>query len=251
MEEAILKHLLDDDPCSVKGKLVTIHPGRIQSLDVINLDAMDAFQDEDPLSGIVPVDFGDVKIGLVGKVGSETVGVAPLAAVVHLGPQGIGELLGDLWQIVEPPQRGAFLDQTGQVEEDFQVYGNDILNPWALDFNYHLLATREDGTMHLGQRGRSNGFDLEGGENVLYGPAELHLNSGLDSFPGGWWYSVLKFAQLSDIGRGDEIGAGAEDLAKFDEGGPQLLDRQPRVLRQAEWGTLRLPMQQPAGKGQR
>ena len=169
VEEAINERLLDDDLRGVEGNLMAVHPGDVQGLNVVHLDAADSLQDENPSSGVVPVDPGDVKIGFVGEVPPEAVGVAPLAAVVHLCPQGVGEFLGDRGQVVELPQRGTFLDQAGQVEEDLQIHGDELLDLRALNLDHHLLAAGQDGPVHLGQRGSSQGFGLKGGEQFIQG----------------------------------------------------------------------------------
>jgi len=125
---------------------------RVQSLDIVNLDAADALQYQHAASGIVPVYLWNVEVAFAGKVGAEAVGVAPLTAVIQFGPHSGGKVLRYLWHVVEFAQRGTCLKQTGQVEEDFQIGFNSRLNVWPLHFDDHIRAIRQCGSVHLGQR---------------------------------------------------------------------------------------------------
>ena len=116
LKEPILQDFLDDDPGSVECDARAIVARGVQRRDVVDLDPVDTLKYQHAAGGIVPVDLGDVKVGLLGKVGTKSVGVTSLTAKVQFSAQCGGELLSDLGQVIDLAQWGACLDQAGQVE---------------------------------------------------------------------------------------------------------------------------------------
>ncbi len=83
MKKAVFQHLLDDEASSGYGNPVPIVPGGFERLDIADLYARDALHHQDTPSGKIPVDLGNIQMRFTGKVVTEAVGVAPLAAVIQ------------------------------------------------------------------------------------------------------------------------------------------------------------------------
>jgi hypothetical protein len=60
---------------------------------------------------------------------------------------------------------------------------------------------------------------------------------GTYRFPGLRGDGILESGQFGDIGRREEVGAGAQHLSQFDEGGAQFFQRHPQPLGRAQGGT--------------
>ena len=69
----------------------------------------------------------------------------------------------------------------------------------------------------LGEGGGGDGFLLEVGEDVRERAVELAFDAALDDFEGTGRDLVLEAGEDSDVLVGDEVGAGADDLAELDE----------------------------------
>ena len=85
MEVAVFQNFLDDKASGVHGDLVAIVAFVIQTLDVIGLDAGYSLLDEHAPGGIAPVNLWHIDEAFLSEIATETIGVAPFAAVVELG----------------------------------------------------------------------------------------------------------------------------------------------------------------------
>ena len=94
MKEAVLEGHLEGDPHRPLGQAPPLDPGRGERVEVGDLDPPDPLQGQHPRGGGLPVNLRDVDVGVALEGRGEALGVLPLADVIELGPQGLGELLG-------------------------------------------------------------------------------------------------------------------------------------------------------------
>ncbi len=85
--------------------------------------------------------------------------------------------------------------------------------------------------MHLRERGGTYRLGVYAGEHFFRGASQFLLKHLPDKRPLYRQHAVLKFAQFFDEGFRKQIGARAENLPQFDEGGSQLFQRFAQVVR--------------------
>ena len=156
----------------------------------------------------------------------------------------MGEILGDPYQIIQFAQRGAFLEQPCQVEEDLQVGINGALDVRALHLDHYILAAGQQRFIYLRDGGGGDGCGVEGGEPFLDWGFQLRFDARFGNFPRRGRHHILEFFQFADINQGDEVRAGAQNLAEFDEGRAELLEGQTHVRCGSEMWLHRLAAQQ-------
>ena len=97
-----------------------------------------------------------------------------------------------------------------------------------LDLDRHDAAAGERRLVHLGQGGGGDGDVVERRESLVEPHAQLGAHDLLDFFVGERGDMVLKARERLEVGQGQEVGAGGEELAQLHERGTELLE----VLRQ-------------------
>ena len=129
---------------------------------------------------------------------------------------------------VRGQERQPALGQLREVPEDVEVGLDDLVDARPADLQGHRPAVGQDGAMDLRDRGRGHrlrvdrGEDLVGRAAVLLGQDRLGL--GERERPD----VVAEGGQLGRVGLGQEVGAGAQQLAELDEGRPEVLADHPQ-----------------------
>ncbi len=166
VEEAVVQHFLDDEARGVHGDAVAVEAGGVEGGQIVDLDAAQPLLHHQAARRKFPVDARHVDVLFVREVLAEAVGVAPLAAIVQLFAQGVGELLGHFHRVERHEAGQPLAHQVGDVAEDVEVGVDQALDARPLDFDHHVRAVGQQRRVDLGQRGRGDGRGVEGGEDL-------------------------------------------------------------------------------------
>ncbi len=176
----------------------------------------------------------DRELGSAGHVGRDLHGVSGLDPEVELLAKAVGELLGELADVVVARPGRARLDGLGQLEQHLDVALHGLGDPRPLHFDHDFLAAVEPAPVGLADGCGRQGVPFDLGKGVPDGPAELrlqqlpHLVGILGRHP------VLEVRELLDEGRRQQVPARGEDLAQLHEHAAAVLQgvrdavRQPR-----------------------
>ena len=110
-------------------------------------------------------------------------------------------------------------------EADIEIEGDELLHPGA----EHLHDDRtsiHNSSVNLAEARRGNGFSLKFLEDLIDRAAELLLDYGDEFVRRIGRGLVLKRTDRGQVGIGEDIGPGREELSQFDERGPP--SRYPR-----------------------
>ena len=94
MEEAVFEDHLEDDASRLFGQLAAIDARLGQTVQIVDLEAVDALERQYPGRACLPEDTRDVDVGIGGEVGSEAFSASAFFDVVEFGAQRLSELLG-------------------------------------------------------------------------------------------------------------------------------------------------------------
>lgn len=100
MEEAVLEDHLAQHPGGPRRKLPAVDAGHVEGRHVVDLQAVDAFEGQDPGGRRLPEHRRELHAGVVGEAGGEPLGVVGLREVVQLGEQRRGEVVRDADHVV-------------------------------------------------------------------------------------------------------------------------------------------------------
>lgn len=164
------------------------------------------------------------------EVGGNAFGAAPLADVIQLRAQGLGELLGEPDEVVAVRNLPAASRRGGHVSENFQVLLDLFNDTGPAHLNDNFSAVRHGGPVSLADRRRRERRPVEGGEQSRQWLPELRRNHRLDLVGGHRWGLVLQLRQLRLVVRGEEIGPCRDDLPELDEGRAQLREGHANVF---------------------
>src|SRR3972149_2632905 len=114
--------------------------------------------------------------------------------------------------------------------EDLQIALDQHLDPGPLHLDDDLLAAGEDCAVHLTDGRRRRGDGVEFCKDLLRRRAQFPGDDGGDLFGSDRWGGILQLAQLRHIVCRYEVGTRTQDLPQLDEGGPEILKRQPHLL---------------------
>jgi len=89
--------------------------------------------------------------------------------------------------------------------------------PWALHLDDHLGAVAEPGPVHLGDGGGGERRVVEGVEHVVHAHAELVLDDLADLLRRDGLHLVLQADEGVQVGLGEQVGPGRQDLAQLHE----------------------------------
>jgi len=98
---------------------------------------------------------------LLGEIPRDALGIASFMDVVQLPPEGVGELLHHLRQVIYLAPPSPSLGQPSQVHQYGQVRLDEILHAGSLDLDHHLLAIEEPGSMDLADGGGTQRLRIE------------------------------------------------------------------------------------------
>ncbi len=207
------------------GDLVKFETGRGHPVAIAQFDPFDPLHRQHSRRGQVNVDLRDADRGVAGKIALELLHVAFFAAKVQLAPQHPLEFGHRRPRPVVDELRNPF-GHLGQSREDLQVYADLLLDPRVLDLDHHGLSAGQTSSMDLsdGCRGERLVFELQ--KQLLDRLSQLLLDDPPHDVRRIGRHVCLQFFQLFGQLHAHHVGAGAEDLAQLDEGGPQFAERQ-------------------------
>ncbi len=162
---------------------------------------------------------------VVSEVPSKRLGVPSFARVVELAADLLRELVDELVRVDEVEGADAFLDHAGGLVEQREV-GVDLarrVGPLHLDRD--AVPVRQDGAVHLADRGRRDRPLLELDEELLELEPELALDDLAHRGERHGPHVVLEPAQLGDDVRRHDVGAGREQLPELDERRAELVEQ--------------------------
>jgi hypothetical protein len=122
------------------------------------------------------------------------------------------------------------VDQGGDLVEGFEVFQDDLADARALDLDGDRPAVAQPRLVDLPQGGRGHGRGVEVRKGLGDAHAQLGGDDLLDLAVGERLDAVLEPGEGVQIGPGQEVGAGREELPELDEGRPQRLQVAGQLL---------------------
>ena len=225
VKEAVAKHLVEDRAGRLFDNRVEVVAGGDQRLALVDGDALDAFEGQHAAGGAPPIDLGNAEALVSGKILAQLRGRRRLEAQVHLDRHRLGQRPHHLDRPQPPPRRLQTLDQPGQPVEEVEVAGEGLRDARAQHLDRHLAALAGGGKVDLGDRGGGDGLVVEAAEQRIDRRAELVLDGGAGLRRGKRRQPVLEVREVARHGLADQVGAGRQRLAEFDEARPERLQR--------------------------
>ena len=150
--------------------------------------------------------------------------VAGLDAEIQLGEDGPAELLdgGDRRQRRD---RGDGVQHARADSHHGEIEGAKLDHVGTPDLDGDDATVRQARLVDLRHRGRGDGDGRELGKELAHGTAKIGLERSDDRLEGEGTDVVLEVLERARHVVGDEVGAGAHDLADLDEGGAQLAEK--------------------------
>ena len=248
MEEAVLEDHLGGHAGRQFGEGATVDAGLVECFGVIDLDAADALEGQHARRGRLPDDPRDVHLVVLREVRREALRVASLAQVVQLGPQRLGELVGQPDDVVVAGRLPVPAGMHSHVSQYLQVLCDLLHDAGPAHLDDHLGAVEQRGSVRLTDRRCGQRDDLEARERGLGVVTELVGDELADRVAGHGRRGVLQLGQLDLVLGTEQVRARREDLPELDERRAELLERQPYVLWLRVGLLARLVAEQPAMK---
>ena len=134
-------------------------------------------------------------------VAGELLDVSRLVLEIELQQHRIAELGDDPGRRVDAGLFDHALEEAGQVEEQVGVAADLLLDPGALHLHHHLFTAGERGAVHLRDGRARHRLGVDGGEELVRGPAQPFLDQLEHRLHRHWGRAILKMREL-----GDEVG---------------------------------------------
>jgi len=176
MEEAVAKHLGEEDLHAALGELAHIGVLPRQPGHVGHRDAVDALHHQHLRAAIVPVDLRHVEQRRAFEIALELAGVGRFAQQVQLVVDGLGVVVDDFHQVQTARVDGDALGAVGQHEQPGQILTDDRLEVRAHHLDHHFLAGTQLGRMHLSHRGGGQRLAVEAGKDLPHRRTQLALD---------------------------------------------------------------------------
>jgi hypothetical protein len=114
--------------------------------------------------------------------------------------------------------------------EQAQVALHFFAHAGPLDFNHDFLAAVQPRPVHLPDAGRAQRHVVKLGKQLVERAAQLGLDDEARLGHREGRHVALQLLKLVDEFLGQQVGAVAQGLRQFDEGGAQLLDDEANTL---------------------
>jgi len=238
VEDAVHENLAQVDGRQSACNRAQVGSGRRLTVQVAEFRAVDFLQRDHASGGVVPVDAWDEDIAIFGRQAAQRLGVAPLAHIVGLRAQRLGELLHDGHNAVVAHGGRMCLQEAGLGQQDVQVRVNRLVDARALHLHDYRRAIEQTGAVDLADGGRGDGFALKAAVQRLQRPPQFLCDDGLDRVRRGGRGAVQELAEFRDVLGGQDVRPGAEHLPEFDVRRPQLFDGSAQPLRERQGGGL-------------
>ncbi len=240
VEETVAKRLGEKNLDPVVGKLLHVHAGGAQGLDLADRNSVDALHGQHLAPGQIPVDLRNVQQRGTFEVGLEAAGIAGLVAQIEFLVNGAVELVDHLHR----PQATCIRRIADGHARHRVQQGNIALdhrrNARAQHLHRHLGAIVQARQMHLRHRGRGDRRAIEGGKVGRQRHTERALDNGRGLLARERRHLVLEFRQFQGDILGQQVRAGGQHLPEFHEHRAERLEG----LAQAP-GAWRLAARQP------
>lgn len=126
------------------------------------------------------------------------------------------------------------LQEFGEDLDDFEV-GLDLAGDTGAEhFDDDAAAVGESSAVDLGDGGGGEGFRFEGGEELFEIAAKILFDGGPCDVWTVCWDVGLELSEFVGEFGSEKVGAGAEHLAQFDEGGAEFRECHSDPLRRGE-----------------
>mgnify|MGYP003674227569 CR=1 FL=1 len=159
---------------------------------------------------------------LPGEVPAKPVHDSRLGAKIEFGQRVAPKLREEGRQIRAPKAARQHRPRDPQPKvERVEIAVEQRLQPRPLHLDRDRRAIRQACLVHLGQGRGGDGFGLEAGKGGFQRRFQLILDDAPHRGEIHLGRTLLQFRKPRDIAFGQNIGAGAEDLAKLDENRPQ------------------------------
>ncbi len=249
VETAVLQHHLQHDAGPGACKPDTVETGGIDAGQVAPGDAVDEVLHVEALAGPLPMHLGDQDVVAAGEVARDALGIAAFGGEVEFAPQRDLELLHHFGRAVALQIGQPRFDDVRQPCQQAQVGFDHLADAGAADLQHHRAAVVQGGPVGLGERrGRHRGF-VQPGEDLMRRRAKVVFQLLADLRIRQGRYRVLQLGELGDPVRREQVDAGGQDLAEFDEGRAEVFHRPAHADRGGHAQDLLgvVPVQQPAG----
>jgi hypothetical protein len=133
------------------GHLGPADARRLQFRQIANFEVADIFQSQGARAAVIPIDFGHVHAGVVGKIAGKTLGVLGLGFEIKLVPGDGGELAGQPVQIDPAADAPVQLEPADGQGDGRQIGLHQHVDAGALHLDHHRLPIEQPGLMHLRQ----------------------------------------------------------------------------------------------------
>ena len=231
VEEAEPEDLPEEDLRAGDGHGGGVGPQPLETFQVVDADPADQLHRQDAGRAEVAEDLGDVRRGFAGELPSATLHRPTLGREVKLSLQGPFELAGEGDGSIRDQRRHPTFGELREVLEDVEVGLDDLVDPRSADLEGDHSASGECRAMDLRDRGGGERLGLDRPEDLRRRPAEFLGEDRLDLGERERLDVVAELRQLGRVGFGEEVGAGAEDLAELHEGRPEVLADHPEPPR--------------------
>lgn len=158
--------------------------------------------------------------------------IARLDPEVQFLGQGVGEAATQVGDVMGAPPPGPGLKPAGQVADHVQVAGDQLGDAGPLYLQDDRRAVRPPGPVGLRERGGCHRLAVDLGEDLAHRGAKFLFQQCLDRGPRRGGDTVLQPPQFGRHRRGQQVGAGGQDLAELDEDRAALLERQAEPVRE-------------------
>ena len=253
MEEALVEDLLDVGVGHGEGGLPAVDAGRLDGLDVADLDGRHIGQGEEAPARPLPHDGRAAHLGAVPEGLGEALGVAGLVEIVELLGGRAGELLDERRHVRALGDGSVARDPAGRPAQRRQVDVGHLLDGGTLDLHDHVpeahvagLRARQPRPMRLPERGGRQRLGLELLVGFRQGQAQLRLGDPPDRVEGHRRRLVLEAGELVGDGGRQHVEAGRHELAELDHEPAELGGQRMEAHRRGAQALLAAPLGQPA-----
>ncbi len=233
VEEAGDDDLVEDGVAAGEGDGAAFFFGEVDFFGGLAADPLD---DEHAAGGVFFDDDGGEDALGVGVDGVEVDGVAGLDGEVELAEHAGAGFFDDGGDVEGAQVGDAVVHLAGEPADDFEVGLDGALDVGALEFYGDFAAVFDEaGAVDLAEGAAGDGGGVEVDEVLRYVTFELVGEDGAHLFPGDGADLGAEFFEFVDEAFGEDVGAGGDDLAEFDEGGAKFLEGDAHALPEGDF----------------
>ncbi len=168
-------------------------------------------------------------VAVASEVAVEHLRVARFVAVVELEADRARELVDELLRVHELERLDALLQELRGLVQETDVRLDLTGRRGTLHLDRDFLTVGQHRTVHLPDRGRREGREVELEEGSVHAQLELGLHGVPYLLERDGRRCILQPPQLDDDVRWHDVRPGGEQLAELDEGRAELVEHQPQA----------------------